>query len=173
MSASLPTRFSDRTREEVLSASSDFVRYGIKSMDAPNRSTKEARKFFTGDMRKAGRKEFPELSFTIELFDHLPANIQNEQSDDKVRYAEVDIPRLLLGTRPALSELTGMLRPDQRMVNWIQQGRANGLAKIPPYTPYLVPPLCSPPWLPEVSERRNSYDSWARNSRHARRNFAP
>ena len=166
-------RFSDRTREEVKSASSDFVRYGIKSLDAVKRSTKEARKFFMDDLRKVERKAFPELSFIIELFDHLPVNIQNEQSDDKVRYTEVDIPRALLGMRPALSELTGLLRPDQRMVNWIQRERAKGFAKIPPYTPYLVPSLSSPPWLPDVSEHRNSYDSWARNARQARRNFAP
>ena len=166
-------RFSDRTQRDVLSASSDFVRYGLKSLDSVKRSTKEARKFFIDDLRKVERKAFPELSFIIELFDHLPVNIQNECSDDKVRYTEVDIPRALQGMRPALSELSGLLRPDQRMVNWIQRERAKGLAKIPPYTPYLVPALSSPPWLPGVTEHRNSYDSWARNARQARRNLAP
>ena len=114
-------------------------------MDAVRRSTKEARKFFIGDLRRVEKKGFPEPSFIIELFDHLPVNIQNEQSDDKVRYTEVDIPRALTTLAPVLAGLTGLLRPDQKMCNWIQRERAKGLAKIPPHAPYLAPRLSSTP----------------------------
>ena len=166
-------RFGDRRAEEIQTAAADFARYGLKSLDSAKRSNKEAREFFMGDLRKVERKSFPELSLIIELFDHLPVNTQNEQADDKVRYTEIDIPRALQGMTPNLSALSGLLRPDQRMVNWIQREKAKGLAKIPPFAPYLVPVLSSAPWLPDVTEHRNSHDSWARNSRKAKRRLVP
>ena len=108
-------RFAERTQNELLSAATDFVRYRFRSLDAVKRATKEARRYFLDDLRKVERKAFPELSLIIELFDHLPVNIQNEQADDKVRYTEIDIPRALGTLTPSLAAVSGLLRPDQRM----------------------------------------------------------
>ena len=47
------------------------------------------------------------------------------------------------------------------------------MAKIPPFTPYVVPQLSSAPWLPDVAEHRNSFENWSRNARQARRRATP
>ena len=166
-------RFADRTVLGIRATAVDFVRYRIRSMDAIRRPTKEARKFPIDDLRKIEKKNFPALSFTIELFDHLPVNVQNECSEDKVRCAEIDIPRALTNLAPQLTGLTGLLRPGQKMRNWIQHERAKGLSKIPPYAPYLVPALSSSPWLPDVTEHRDSHEYWTKNSRQAKRKLVP
>ena len=74
-----------------------------------------------------------------------------------------------------IGALTGFLRPGQKMVNWIQRERANGLSEIPPYAPYLAPPMRCPatPWLPGVTERKSSFDYRSKNSRQDQRRLVP
>ena len=142
-------------------------------MGGIRRSAKGSREFSIGDLRRVERKGFPNLSSIIELFCHLPVNIQNEQPVEKVWYTEVDIPRALTTLAPGPTGLSGLLRPEQKMRNWIQRECTEGLAKIPPYTPYLAPRLSSSPWLPDVTDHRNIHDYRAKNSRQAKRKLSP
>ena len=36
-----------------------------------------------------------------------------------------------------------------------------------------MPALSFPPWLPDVTARKNSFDYWSKNSRHAKRKLSP
>ena len=166
-------RFQDVDPLELREAADCFIRYRFRSLDAIKRSTKEARKFFLDDLRKIERKSFPDVALIIELFDHLPVNPQTEQADDKVRFTEVDIPRALINLAPSLAGLTGLFRPDQLQVNWVAKELAKGLAKIPPFTPYLVPKLSSAPRVPDMTERRSSIEKWCSHSKQAKRRLLP
>ena len=165
--------FSEVGRGELSMASNDLIRYRFKSLEAAKRSTREARRFFLGDLLRVERKGYPDIASLLELFDHLPANTHLEQPDERVRFAEIDIPRSLLSLAHSLSGIRGVLRPEQSMCNWIQRELANGVAKIPSYRPYLVPKLSSPPWFPNKEDRRSIYESWPSNSRQAKRKTPP
>ena len=122
-------RFSDVTRNELSMAASDLARYRFKSLETAKRPTREARRFFLDDLRRVERKGYPDIAFLIELFDHLPVNTHLEQPDEKVRFTEIDIPRALLRLAPSLSDIGGVLRPDQSMCNWVQRELAKGLPR--------------------------------------------
>ena len=142
-------------------------------MESAKRSTREARRFFLDDLRRVERKGYPNVAFLLELFDRLPVNTHLEQPGEKVRFAEVDIPRALLSLAPSLSAVSGILRPGQSMCNWVQRELAKGFAKIPPCRPYLVPNLSSVPSFPSKEDRRSSFANWPANSRQALRETLP
>ena len=121
----------------LATAAYDLVRYLFRSVEAAKRSTREARRFFLYDLRRAERKGRPDADCLLGLFDHLPVNTHLEQPGEKIRFAEVDIPLALLSSTPSLSDVSGIRRPDQSMCNWVQRELAKGLARIPSYRPYL------------------------------------
>ena len=71
-------RFKDVEDTQVLHAANCFVRYKMRSLDAIKRATRDARRYFLDDLRKVERQGFPQVAFIIELFDHLPVNLQTE-----------------------------------------------------------------------------------------------
>ena len=154
-------------------AVNDLARYRFKYLEAARRSTRESRRFFLDDLRRVEGKGYPDIAFLLEILDHFPANTHLEQPEEKVRFAEIDIPRSLLKLAPSLSDIGGVLRPDQSMCNWVQRDLAKRLARIPSYRPYLVPKLSSPPWFPNKEDRRASFESWPANSRQAKRRALP
>ena len=88
---------------------------------------------------------------------------------EKIRYTEIDIPHALAALSPSLAALSGSFRPDQMMCNWIAREMAKGSAKIPSYAPYLVPKLCSPPWMPGRADHSTSLEGWRKNSKQSKR----
>ena len=46
------------------------------------------------------------------------------------------------------------------MRNWIPRELANAPARIPAYTPYIVPKLPPRPWIPDKPDRCASLDGW-------------
>ena len=50
---------------------------------------------------------------------------------------------------------------------------AKGSTRVPAYTPYLVPKLCSPPWMPDRTDHVTSIEGWRRNSKQAKRRVLP
>ena len=93
-------RFAGHAPDEIRADAADFARYRIRSMGAIKRSAKQAVKFLIDDHRKIEQKGFPALSLIVDPFGHLSVNIQNEQADGKVRYAEIDTPRALTTLTP-------------------------------------------------------------------------
>ena len=71
-------RFKDVDDNQVLHAANCFVRYKMRSIEAIKRATRDARRYFLDDLRKVERQGFPQVAFIIELFDHLPVNLQTE-----------------------------------------------------------------------------------------------
>ena len=48
-----------------------------------------------------------------------------------------------------------------------------GSSRIPAHTPYLVPKLRSPPWMPDKTDRTTSLEGWEENSKQAKRKVLP
>ena len=71
-------RFREVGENQVLHAANCFVRYKMRSLESIKRATREARRYFSDDLRKVERLGFPQVAFIIELFDHLPVNLQTE-----------------------------------------------------------------------------------------------
>ena len=138
-------RFTDVTRREVTAAAGDLVRYRFRTLEGANRSTRGARQFFLGDIRRVEKKGFLDIAFLLELLDRLPAKTHQERPGGEVRFTEIDIHRARNALSPSMKDIVGSLMPDQLMCNWIQRDRAEGKAKIPSYRPYLVPKLSFPP----------------------------
>ena len=51
------------------------------ALDTIKRATREARRYFLDDLRKVENMGFPQVAFIIELFAHLPVNLQTETAD--------------------------------------------------------------------------------------------
>ena len=98
-------RFSDVGRNELTLAANDLAMYRFKSLETAKRSTRETRRFFPDDLRRADKKGYPDVSFRLEIFYHLPVDTHLDQPDGEVRFAEIDIPRALLTFSPPLSDI--------------------------------------------------------------------
>ena len=74
------------------------------------------------------------------------------------RYTGLGIPNALATLSPSCSGLIGSFAPDQEMRNWIAREMADGSARIPAYTPYLLPKQTPQPRTPDKTDYSTSSD---------------
>ena len=106
---SAQARFSDVTRRDLATAAADLSRYRFRTSEGANRSTREARRFFSGDLMRVAKKGFPVAVFLLGIFDRLPANTHLGKPGGEFRFTEIGIARSLLSFPPSV----GHLRSDQ------------------------------------------------------------
>ena len=138
-----------------------LVRGGLTSISSIKLSLAINRKYFLQDLRDENLSH-RDLLFLLKIFEVFPPTSKNRNVKHP-EFEEVCIPLRLNKMNLPLVSLSGLLIPDQRMVNEISELLARGQATSPPYTPYAFMPLNKEPWAPALFERKKSIEGW--NSR--------
>ena len=116
------------------------------------------RKYCLHDLRGDGLSR-RDLLFLLKIFEIFPPTSKNRNAKHP-EFEEVCIPLQLTRLNLPLATLSGLLLPDQRMVNEISEMMARGQACSPPYTPYAYLPLNKEPWAPWLAEHKKANDAW-------------
>ena len=133
-------------------------RYKIDSLEELRHTRKRNRDFITDDIRKNPIIDYSHCKMLLELFDSFPPINRNRGGGQPIE--EISIPQQLAQYKIDFSAISGILRPDQNMVNAISEqisiAQSNALA----YRPYIFLDLTRRPWVPPIIEHQRAIDSW-------------
>ena len=151
-------RFSDFPREEYSETASLFVHAGFYTLGDIRLMQENARQFFLTDLRKSNsnRKTIKDLRLLLCIFQLF----EIQKDDEKPKYEEITIPVKLKGWNPRLSDLKGLLLPDQDACNFFSFELAKGRCKKPPMVPFVVGEMSLKPWMPNESAHVRAMEGW-------------
>ena len=94
-----------------------------------------------------------DLSFLLKVFGAFPPTLKNRNAKHP-EFEEVCVALKLGRSAVPPSSLSGLLIPDQRMVNEVSEMLALGQSCSPAYVPYVFTPLNKEPWTPTLFEHK-------------------
>ena len=136
-----------------------LVRGGLSSIAAIKLSLALNRKYFLQDLRDENLSH-RDLLLLLKIFETFPPTAKNRNAKHP-EFEEVCIPLQLNRLKLSLTSISGLLLPDQRMVNAISELLAKGQATSPAYVPYPHLSLIEEPWVPSLFEHRKANEAWA------------
>ena len=135
-----------------------LVRAGLGSISEIKLSLPLNRKYLLQDLRGEDLNH-RDLLFLLKIFEVFPPTLKNRNIKHP-EFEEVCIPLKLGRSVIPLAKLSGLLVPDQRMVNEISEMLARGQACSPSYVPYVFAPLNKEPWIPTLFEHSKANEAW-------------
>ena len=117
----------------------------------------QLRTYFIDELKKA-HVPTEDVRLVFELFDIFPPTTR--PTGKQHEYEEVCIPAVLRRYAPDLSQITGIAKPDQLMVNEISRQLTAASFTVPPYVPFVTADLSSTPWRPTGSEHKRARETW-------------
>ena len=167
-------RFSTFSEVELRGAAETFARYRIAPLAALRKTDRESRSMFVRDLREGERRTFPQMQLILQLLGHFhPLHVRNRPNSKDPSFEEVVIPARLANFSVDFHGLTGLLKPNQDMANAISLELARGRAKVPSFTPFIVPKISEPPWPIASAEHSAAVAKWKSNTRVAKRELFP
>ena len=146
-----------------------FVSAGYDTLKSIKEMQELNRTFFLQGIRK-GRKSqpnFPELRLLADLFETYGITSTPKCAPENPRIEELTIPKEMKTWKLDLSSLSGLLAPDQEMVNFFTLEMTKAKQKRPAYHPYVTPDLSKEPWRPFYPAHGKAMESWrALNNSH-------
>ena len=112
-----------------------LVDRGFHSVQAIKRMKTQLRTYFVDELKKA-QVPTEDVRLVFELFDIFPPITRG--SGKQHEFEEVCIPTALRRYTPDLSQLTGVIKPDQLMVNEISKQMTAAANTVPPYVPFVT-----------------------------------
>ena len=134
-----------------------LVDRGFHSVQAIKRMKTQLRTYFVDELKKA-QVPTEDVRLVFELFDIFPPITRG--SGKQHEFEEVCIPTALRRYTPDLSQLTGVIKPDQLMVNEISKQMTAAANTVPPYVPFVTVDLSGIPWRPTGSEHKRAHEIW-------------
>ena len=134
-----------------------LVDSGFHSVQAIKRMKTQLRTYFVDELKKA-QVPTEDVRLVFELFDIFPPITRG--SGKQHEFEEVCIPTALRRYNPDLSQLTGIIKPDQLMVNEISKQMTAAANTVPPYVPFVTVDLSGIPWRPTGSEHKRAHETW-------------
>ena len=160
-------KFADFSHNEYYQCARLFVDSGYTSVESIRQMQETARQYFLTDLRKGNktRKPLKELRLVIDIFGLFVI----QKDEEKPKYEEITIPEKLKKWSPSITNLRGLLLPDQDACNYFSFELAKGKCKTPPIIPFVIADLSKKPWLPAESSHARALESWkSQNKNHKR-----
>ena len=165
-------KFEASPPHRIFETANCLIAYGITTLEAFRTTGEIARRYLFEDLRKTEKLTFLQISFLFKLARHIPPHDQ-KVSEKNMRFAELDIPKVLEKYDPKLCSPTAYFLPGQDQVNWCRKEISIAAAKDPPYQPYLAPKLYEPPWMPADSDHSTARSRWTGYAKQAKRTASP
>ena len=160
-------KFIDFTSEAYLQCAKLFVDSGYTAVDSIRQMQETARQYFLTDLRKGDktRKPLRELRLVIDIFGLFVI----QKDEEKPKYEEITIPEKLKLWSPSITNLLGLLLPDQDACNYFSFELAKGRCETHPIAPFATAEFHKKPWLPTESSHSRAQDVWkTMNKSHKR-----
>ena len=142
-------RFEQFSDSNVWDEALYLVKYRTFSIDIIRRANAQARKYISEYLRGKDDLALDQIGFLMAPAQHIqPDGHAASVREKHVRFTLADIRKALESFPPSISGISGIIRPDQDMVDWIMREIAKARHKVPPYEPYLVIKLDTAPWSP-------------------------
>ena len=100
----------------------------------------------------------------LEILEVLPPTL-NKKAPRSVDFTEVVLRKRLGDYSPLLDKITGVIKPDQQMCNFICEVIATAQNVQPPYQPYVTVDLRSLPWLIQGIDHERALEAFDRKMR--------
>ena len=162
-------RFAAFPEDEFHESAGILARYRIASLETLHQTPKDARAMFMRDLREAERRPFPELQLMLQILGHFPPiQLQIRPNTNDPAYEELVIPERLRTFTADLSGIGTLLKPTHEMSNYISLEVARGQAKVPAYTPFIVPDVSACPWPVPSKEHQAAVTRWRTSAQQSK-----
>ena len=150
-------RFDDFTRADFDQAATIFFESGYYRVETIKRMHEHARTYFIANLKKHKECSATGARLVLDLLAIFQTKMKNATDP---RIEEIQIPREMTRWSPLLSSLTGVLVPDQEMVNHFTIELTRGENETPTYTPFVTGDLAADPWIPSDPLFKRAHDQW-------------
>ena len=152
-------RFEDFTRNDYRKAVDLFWTAGYYRVESLRQMHDNARTFFVNNLRKmtGGTGVIKDTKLVLDIIEIFQTRMKNSK-DPKIE--EIQIPIKMKKWCPALSDLSGVLIPDQDMVNFFTIEMTRGQNEVPPYHPFVTGQLHENPWTPADPSFVRAHSNW-------------
>ena len=150
-------RFDDFHRADFDQAAQIFFDFGYYRLETVKRMQEHARTYFISNLKKQKGCTATSARLALDLVETFQTKMKNAKDP---RIEEVQIPREMTKWNPSLASLTGILVPDQDMVNHFTIELTRGRNEVPAYTPFVTGDLSADPWIPGDPLYTRAHDQW-------------
>ena len=152
-------RFDDFRRKGLYAAAIIFARAGYSKIQTLRQMQENARAFCIQNLRKLTPNDAPPIGVRLAL-DLISVFHMQMKSIKDPTIEEVQIPNAMSKWAPSLTSLTGVIAPDQDMVNYFAIEMTRGALEIPPYAPFVTGDLSATPWMPAEPIYTREHETW-------------